>query len=786
MKFRFLRSLGAVALLLVFSLLTNAQERPIGTWKAFQPYGNAYFVANGGEWIYCAGQKNVFGYLKSTGEIKIYDKTNGLSDVGVRFMSYSPENKVLAIAYTNSNLDLIFNGTDIYNFPDFKNENVTGSVLIHSVSFYGDNAFISTDIGLSVIDLTKKEVSNTYVLGNTGEQVSVYGAATDGTTIFAGTKQGVKYAPLNSPALQNFSTWQTFNINQHNLAAKPVKNVIAAGNTVFAVMSSTPAVHTDTLYKYSAGTWQRVYFNQNDSITHLCSYNGNLFFGTFWDSAGAIGAKTGKVSTDGTLTVTNSPFPGFRTNEWFEDNGTIWTADLYQGLMKTENGNTNSIIPNGPYSSNAFSLEVENKTLYVAAGGVDGSWGYTFNPNGFYIYKENWWRNYNEFNVPAIADYKDIICIASSAGLGKTYMGSYLAGLVEMENNGGSVTAVYNKDNSILEGQLGDTVRTKVSALAFDRNNNLWISNAGTQYDIKVIASDGTWYRFAIAYSFDLMKKIIVDQQNQMWAPLRSSSGPPGLLVFNYGEDFANTSDDRFRVLRAGSGAGGLPNDNVNCVVEDKEGNIWVGTDEGIAVYYCPGSVFSDGGCDAELIKVERDGYIGYLFSTETIKALEVDAANRKWVGTTNGVWLISADGKDELLRFDADNSPLPSNFITDIKVDNETGVVYISTEGGLISYQGDAITGAIDTKPDALVYPNPVKPEYSGPIAIKGLVDDAYVKITDAAGILVYQGKANGGQMIWDGKGYSGAKAASGVYFVYSSTDLGKQRCVAKILFMN
>jgi len=145
----------------------------------------------------------------------------------------------------------------------------------------------------------------------------------------------------------------------------------------------------------------------------------------------------------------------------------------------------------------------------------------------------------------------------------------------------------------------------------------------------------------------------------------------------------------------------------------------------------------------------------------------------------------VSADGKKEILNFTAENSPLPSNGITDIRINQTTGEVYIGTEEGLVSYQGDAILGS-ETKGEVLVYPNPVQPTYNGPIAVKGLVDDAYVKITDAAGVLVYQGKANGGQMIWDGKGYEGKRVATGVYIVYAATDAGKEKSVAKIVLLN
>jgi hypothetical protein len=383
-----------------------------------------------------------------------------------------------------------------------------------------------------------------------------------------------------------------------------------------------------------------------------------------------------------------------------------------------------------------------------------------------------------------MAGYSDILAVATVPASNKTYFGSFLSGLIELDNQTGQLSFYDQYNTPVLEGAQGDNIRTKISALATDNNGNLWIGNAGATKPIKMRTPAGDWKEFAVPYSFDLMKKIIIDQNNQLWAPLRGALNT-GILVWSHNGTFDDPSDDVSRVLKTGEGNGGLPDPVVYSLAEDKEGNIWVGTSQGIAVYYCAGSVLSTYGCDADQIKVERDGYIGYLFGAEIVRAIAVDAANRKWIGTSNGVWLISEDGKTELLKFNTENSPLPNNQITDIAIDKTTGEVFIGTIGGLVSYQGDAASECQDCD-GALVYPNPVKRDYTGPIAIKGLTDQAYVKITDVAGTLIFQGKANGTQMIWDGKGYNGERAQSGVYLVFSSTDLGKEKRVGKILLMN
>jgi len=779
MSFNFSKSLLASLFLTCISQLSFSQERALGTWKTFMPYGSSSGVFDAGDKVYSIASKTVFSYEKGTGTIQIYDKANGLSDVGIKTANYDPASKVLAIAYNNSNLDLIYNGTDIYNIADIKNKNTISAISINGISFYNGNAYVSTDMGVSVIDLTKKEISNTYIIGSNGGQVKVYSTAVDGTTIYAATAEGVKHALLNSPNLQNFNNWILYDTTQ-NLPKKKASFVAAYNNKVYAVIAVTGC---DTLYEFNGNTWSKKYSNAPDSFTSLNVANENLYFSV--QSTTDISGKNGKIDASGNPIVSTSQHG--RPMGWFENNSISWEADLWAGLYKNNNGNAEWIVPDGPRTSAVFDLDVVDGVLNVAPGGVDDSWGFTWNGDGFFTYKNNQWKNTNQYSFPPMTYYTDILSTAVCKERSKTYFSSFLSGLIEVDNNSGTINLYdYNNSNGILEDASGDPGRTKISALTADKKGNIWFGNSGgTTKPIKLIPADGSaWKAFPTPYSIEAVKKIVIDQNNQLWAPLRGASAT-GLLVWNHNETLDDPADDKYTLLRTGTGLGNLPDPVVYSLTEDKEGNMWVGTAKGIAVFYCPGSIFTSNGCDADQIKVERDGYIGYLFGTEIVRAIAVDAANRKWIGTSNGLWLISDDGKTELLKFTINNSPLPNNQITDIAIDEKTGEVFIGTIEGMVSYQGDAISDCSDCDA-ALVYPNPVKPDYDGPLAIKGLTDNAYVKITDVAGTLIYQGRANGTQMIWNGKGYNGNRAKSGVYLVFSSTDLGKEKRVGKILIAN
>ena len=205
-----------------------------------------------------------------------------------------------------------------------------------------------------------------------------------------------------------------------------------------------------------------------------------------------------------------------------------------------------------------------------------------------------------------------------------------------------------------------------------------------------------------------------------------------------------------------------------------------------MAVFFNPENIFNGGDYDAQQILVEVDGYVEYLLTNETVTTIAVDEANRKWLGTQSaGLFLVSEDGTEQVHHFTAENSPLLSNNIVDVKINHFSGEVYIATAKGLISYFSDATEGSLNHE-NVIVYPNPVRPEYTGTIAIKGLVQDADIKITDLNGILVHETQALGGQAVWDGKNGYGDRVQTGVYLVFSTNATGTETNVAKILFVH
>ena len=274
-----------------------------------------------------------------------------------------------------------------------------------------------------------------------------------------------------------------------------------------------------------------------------------------------------------------------------------------------------------------------------------------------------------------------------------------------------------------------------------------------------------------------------VDANGYKWFVLAFNAG---ILVYDSGSDLASTADDRFKIINTSNSV--LTSNTVNCITVDLSGDVWVGSAQGVVSFECGSNVF-DNSCRGSRRIVSVNGFNGYLLETEDVKAIAVDGANRKWFGTGNGVFVQSPSGDTQIANYTSTNSPLFDNGITSIAFNGRNGEVFIGTEKGLVSIRSDATTGGKATLPSAYAYPNPIRPDYQGPIAIYGLAADADVKITDVSGKLVWQGQANGGQAIWDGNDYSGKRAATGVYLVFataSSVFDTPDSAVVKLVFIH
>jgi ligand-binding sensor domain-containing protein len=764
------RTFFLTLLLHSFACLVAQQPLPaIGLWRDHLPYNSAIDLAKGNGKIYCATPYSLFSVATSDKSIERMSRITGLSETGISAIHYDNANEKLVIAYTNSNIDIVYRN-DIVNVPDLKRDNVSGDKTIYNIYSSGNNYYFSTGLGVVVVDGERYEIKESWLIGAGGNQVKVNGVVNDNNFFYAATEEGLTKAPANVTNLADYNNWQLIS-GTNGLDTGSCQNVLILQNKVIAQKG-------DSLFVQDGINW--VLFYQDDWPLISVTASENKISLCERKSSGE--SRVVVLNIDGTVIntfqqVSIIAYP--RKAIIMEAN--TWIADQLSGLSQFNATSFEQYRPNSPGGVATGEIAVYNKVFYATAGGVDQLWNPQKNADGIYIFKEGAWTTINRSSYPSLDTLLDYVSIALDPKDETIWAGSYGGGLLHVKAD--HSFEIYKQN--FLSPAIADPSSYRVSGLAFDQENNLWISNYGATKPLVVRKSDGALLKISIPFSLpgNALAQVLVDDTNYKWIVVAKGGG--GLISFDHGTAIENTGDDRWKIFKAGAGNGNLPNDNVLCAAKDKNGFIWVGTANGIGVIQCPQEVFSGQGCEAVWPIVQEGNFAGYLFAGEEVNSIAVDGADRKWVATKNGVWLVNPTGEKVIYQFTEENSSLLSNDVKKIAIDGRTGEVYFATAKGICSFRSTATEGG-EKNEALLVFPNPVPPGYSGTIGIRGLVANAIVKITELNGRLVYQARASGGQAVWDGRDYKGRKISSGVYLILVSNDERTEKAAGKIVFIN
>ena len=757
-------------ILLLFPLYATAQQSipPVGMWRDHLPYTSAIDIAPAGEKVYCATPYSLFSVAMSDKSIERMSRVTGLNETGISAIHFEQQSEKLLVAYTNSNIDIIYRN-DIFNIPDIERDNIVGDKTIHDIFSRGGNFYLSTGLGVIVIDGERYEVKETWFIGEGGTQTGVNDITSDNTYFYAATQQGLKRALLNSPGLADYNNWQLLSGNT-GLANDEYEDVLVVQDRVITHKDDSLFVFDGTQWSlfYTDG-WQVSDASASENRIILCQHN----------DAGA--GKLTVLDTNGTVIYSfQQPAAIALPRKAISMGDMFWVADELKGLAQINTqGGFERILPNSPPGLASGDLLSKNNILYVAAGGVNDNWVAENNSNGVYVLNDGSWDGIDSNLYPQLDSAKDILTLAVDPVDESLWLGSFGGGLLHV--TGLAHPEVYKQN--VLGNDVSDPAGFKVAGLAFDQEKTLWIANYGAAQPLVAKTRDGNFTRFSIPFSLpgNALAQLIIDDNNYKWM-LAPKAG--GLLAFDHGTSVENIGDDHWKQFTPGSGNGNLPGNEVLSVAKDKNGFIWVGTNNGIGVIQCAQEAFTSS-CDAVWPVVQEGNFAGYLFKGERVRSIAVDGGDRKWIATDKGAWLISETGEHVIYHFTEENSPLLSSQVSQIAIDGITGEVFFSTARGICSFRSTA-TESSGRNEQVLVFPNPVPPGYTGSIGIRGLATNAIVKITEMNGRLVYQARATGGQAVWDGRDYKGRKISTGVYLVLVSNDERTEKTAAKIVFIN
>ena len=769
-----------VYIFLLFIASISFGQVGTGQWRLHIPNRNCIDVVESNNIIFAAYENGILEYDIDASETSVWDNVNSLSDIKIACLSKCTYDNSIFVGYVNGNIDKI-KDNNVTNIPAIKLAQLTGSKKVNKIIEYKQFMYVATDFGIVKIDPLKNEVKDSYypTLNNT----PILDICFKNDSIFALTSSKLLKASAANIALADYSQW----IIESKLPVliQNSYNEIESINNEIYILFQHDDNGKDSVFKLKNSTLELVTNSTyNLEINSINTINGRInvnFNGGFY-----IFNPDNTIYKDCFQYSFNSEV---NINLAIESNNHIWIADSKNGLVKfIDNWNNEKIYLEGPPKDQFYSMDSFGGNIVVAGGGLSDKTE-QFSGSGIYTFIDEKWDlkdrgNMTLWNQKYIWDFVGVAINPTNKK--EIAVATYSRYPLSILAEGNQVTDTFNNYNSIIQKTSLNNGSSYLSDIKYDSKGNLWMFNGYSTNPLIVYTKEKTWASFNLGSSAinKFTRDIAIDQNDNKWMTIDGI----GIIAYNDNATVSDKSDDKLKVINDGSVTGALPSTTVNAMAFDLNNNLWIGTDNGFAILYNTQSVFdaAAGDYNAQRIKLEFEGNVEYLLGNTNITDIEIDGANRKWLATANtGIFLLSADGLEILQHFTEDNSPLISDNIIDLEMNQKTGEIFIITDKGLVSYRSDASEGADDYS-QVTVFPNPARPDFNGLITIQGIKADSDIKITDASGNLVYKTTSNGGTATWNGKTVEGDRVKSGVYLIWTAVNEGKGRKVGKVVVIN
>ncbi len=812
--------------------LASTAQLAIGSWKVTKPYYEVhkydanysddkfvgYQMLETSQKIYYVSLGGLFSYDKNTQESYAYNSTNKLSDNYVNGIWYNYDKKYLVIAYQTGNIDLLYDNGTIKNMPDISDAIMTSGKTIYDVAFDGDIIYVGTNFGL-----VKFNVPGQYVMDSGNYGFAVSGITVMGDNLIISIGNGNEIQPYGIKKSQPINLFNNF--KQLTWMSRWRSNIypLDATRALYRNQDGVPYIITFNFDEMSSNTG--VAITGTNAVESISPTKDGK-----WMATTADGTQIYTFNADGTFTTTAIPsnIQGQKVYYW-ESPAKAWAASD-KGIAQVDITTTPMTVLSDYFRPTNYNLRRtaifkpgKNGALYMHQLDLDRARGSEYHfwesPINRYVDGEieilspvdpmkdskfDFYPNYFYDAMDICPDPKDEDTY---------YVGTLWEGLIKMQKQSDgkwNESYIYSSKNSPIK-VVTNTSYDAVSSVAIDNQDNLWITpmlidaseidSGGNVYMLPADKRNGTttisdWVKLSIpdfTPAFET-RSIVLQHPNNANIIVFMSGFYNGTLLFYDTKGTVSTSDDTYRVVSKFIDQDGKTFENVipfYDLVEDNEGRVWLGTYSGILEFTNP-SKFIEGDATVNRLKVPRNdgsGLADYLLDAVEVYSIAVDGANNKWIGTkTGGLYHVTADGDNVIEQFTTDNSPLLDNMIYAVQCVPNSNNIILATEYGMMEYSSETAPAA-ENYDDVYAYPNPVRPDYTGWITIKGLMDNSQVKIADAYGNVFYNGVSEGGMITWDGCNRDGQRVRSGVYYVYASQSgegISTQGAVTKILVVN
>ncbi len=755
-----------ILFLFVFSIQFSLAQNNL-QWKGYFSYNEIKDVAQSESRFFAASENALFSKSTLTNLIKTTNTINGFPSQTISAIFHSPTFQKTLVGYENGLL-VVVNENDgtILNVVDIINKQIAPNIKkINHFNEANGIVYIACDFGIVQYNLATLQFGDTYFIGSNIPEIIVNQTAVFDGYIYAATlTEGLKRAEVTNPNLIDANQWIKIsegnflgvtNLGTHLFTSKSSGEISKSENGTafsnFGALLSPAAVDIRTSENRLVVTSPTSVFVYNDQLTLTNQINKSQ------------------------ITTENVTFSC----------STVLKSTIYIGT--TENGvisfninnptNFEFISPNGPARNSIFSINANSSNLWATYGEYNQFVSPRYRSYGFDKYTDDQgWKNIPFSKVDGAVDL--VRLTVSPTNENKIFISSFHSGLLEFEDD--QLIKHYTQTNSGLESIVGNFVSIRIEQSAFDKEGNLWLTNGLVKNGLKVLKKNGQWQSFNMENILSKpldgrFTRLTIDRNSTKWICTLDD----GLIAYN------ETYNNVFKKINENSEDTPLPSNSVQAVTVDNRNQLWIGTRKGLRVISSVSSFLSEEPLKAYPIIIVEEGLPQELLYEQFITDIVVDGANNKWVSTADaGVFQFSPNGQSTLYHFTTSNSPLPSNNVNDVDINQSTGEVFFATTKGMVSFKGTAISESKDLS-NVIVYPNPVRPEYSGTVKITGVLDKANIKITDIEGNLVYEVISEGGSIEWDTTAFGKYKVATGVYMIFISAQDGIETKVKKVMII-